>query len=58
MRAYSAQTAPVVDHYRALGRLVEVDGEGPLDAVSTRVEAAVQQLRSSTNGKKEDAAWQ
>ena len=58
MRAYSAQTAPVVDHYRALGRLVDVDGEGPLDAVSTRVEAAVQQLRSSTNGKKEDAAWQ
>ena len=45
MRAYEAQTAPVVEHYHGLGRLVEIDGEAPLDAVTKRVEQAVRQLR-------------
>ena len=27
MRAYEALTAPVVEHYRALGRFAEVDGD-------------------------------
>ena len=45
MRAYDALTAPVVEHYRALGRLAEVDGDAPLEAVTGHVEAAVQQLR-------------
>jgi adenylate kinase len=45
MRAYEAQTAPVVIHYDALGRLLEIDGEGVLDAVTARVEQAVQALR-------------
>jgi adenylate kinase len=45
MRAYEAQTAPVVIHYDALGRLLEIEGEGVLDAVTARVEQAVQALR-------------
>jgi adenylate kinase len=45
MRAYEAQTAPVVSHYEALGRLLAIDGEGALDAVTARVEQAVQRLR-------------
>ncbi|RRA49969.1 adenylate kinase [Acidipila sp. EB88] len=47
MRAYEAQTAPVVAHYQALGRLVEVDGEAALDAVTARVEQAVRHLRNA-----------
>jgi adenylate kinase len=46
MRAYEAQTAPVVEHYRALGRFEQVDGEQPVDAVTTAVMNAVRRLRS------------
>jgi adenylate kinase len=44
MRTYESLTAPVVEHYRALGRFEEVDGEQPVDAVAAAVMAAV--LRS------------
>jgi adenylate kinase len=46
MRAYNALTAPVVDHYRALGRFEEVDGEQPVSAVTAAVMNAVVRLRS------------
>lgn len=46
MRAYEALTAPVVEHYRALGRFERVDGEQPVNAVTTAVMQAVQRLRS------------
>jgi adenylate kinase len=46
MRAYEAQTAPVVEHYRVLGRFERVDGEQPVDAVTVAVMQAVQRLRS------------
>ena len=46
MRAYSALTAPVVEHYRALGRFQEVDGEQPVSAVTAHVMQAVVRLRS------------
>ena len=46
MRAYSAQTAPVVEHYRALGRFAEVDGNRPIDVVAAGIIAAVERLRS------------
>ena len=46
MRAYEAQTAPVVEHYRALGRFERVDGEQPVDAVTAAVMDAVRRLRS------------
>jgi adenylate kinase len=46
MRAYNALTAPVVDHYRALGRFEEVDGEQPVSVVTAAVMNAVVRLRS------------
>ena len=46
MRAYSALTAPVVEHYRALGRFEEVNGEQPVSAVTADVMKAVVRLRS------------
>jgi adenylate kinase len=50
MRTYESQTAPVVEHYRALGRFEEVNGDQPVSAVAAGVEAAVARLRnSSTN---------
>ena len=42
MRAYAAQTAPVIEHYRELGRFIEVPGDGPIAAI-----AAVAQHRSA-----------
>jgi adenylate kinase len=46
MRAYEAQTAPVVEHYRTQGRFETVDGEQPVDAVTAAVMDAVRRLRS------------
>jgi adenylate kinase len=44
-RVYEAQTAPVVDHYRAKSRFVEVDGEQPVGDVTAGIMAAVIRLR-------------
>jgi adenylate kinase len=46
MREYESQTAPVVEHYRALGRFEVVDGEQPVSAVTAEVMKAVVRLRS------------
>lgn len=46
MRAYEAQTAPVVEHYRALGRFLQVNGEQPIEQVTADVIEAVRRLRS------------
>ena len=46
MRTYESQTAPVVEHYRALGRFEEVNGEQPVETVAAGVMAAVARLRS------------
>jgi adenylate kinase len=45
MRAYSAQTAPVVEHYRALGRFAEVDGDRPIAEIAAGIVTAVERLR-------------
>ncbi|HEV2279331.1 MAG TPA: adenylate kinase [Acidobacteriaceae bacterium] len=45
MRTYESQTAPVVEHYRVLGRFEEVNGDQPIDAVAAAVMAAVARLR-------------
>ena len=45
MRAYAAQTAPVIEHYRELGRFVEVPGDGPIAAIAAGIVAAVERLR-------------
>jgi adenylate kinase len=46
MRTYAALTAPVVEHYRASSRFVEVDGEQPAEKVMTEILAAVARLRA------------
>ena len=46
MRAYEALTAPVVEHYRALGRFAEVDGDRPIAEIASGIVAAVERLRS------------
>ena len=46
MRVYASQTAPVVEHYRALGRFEQVNGEQPVNAVTAEVMKAVLRLRS------------
>ena len=45
MRAYAGLTAPVVDHYRDLGRFAEVDGDRPIEAIAAGIVAAVERLR-------------
>jgi adenylate kinase len=45
MRAYAAQTAPVIEHYRELGRFVEVPGDGPIAAIAAGIVASVERLR-------------
>lgn len=45
MRTYESLTAPVVEHYRALGRFEEVDGEQPVHVVAAAIQAAVLRLR-------------
>jgi adenylate kinase len=45
MRTYEALTAPVVEHYRALGRFAEVNGENSIAEVSAGIKAAVERLR-------------
>jgi adenylate kinase len=45
MRAYAAQTAPVIEHYRELGRFAEVNGDGPIAAVAAGIASAVERLR-------------
>ena len=45
MRAYAGLTAPVVEHYRALGRFAEVDGDRPIGLIAAAIVAAVERLR-------------
>jgi len=47
MRAYEALTAPVVEHYRELGRFAEVDGDRPIAAIAAGIVAAVERLRKA-----------
>jgi len=46
MRAYAAQTAPVIEHYRTLGRFAEVEGDGEIAAIAAGIVSAVERLRS------------
>jgi adenylate kinase len=45
MRAYQALTAPVIEHYRALGRFTEVDGDRPIQLIASGIVAAIERLR-------------
>ncbi|MGI8770149.1 MAG: adenylate kinase family protein [Acidobacteriaceae bacterium] len=46
MRAYAEQTAPVVEHYRELGRFLEVNGDQPVADVTAGILSAVVRFRS------------
>ena len=45
MRSYEALTTPVIEHYRALGRFAEVDGDRPIAEVAAGIVCAVERLR-------------
>jgi adenylate kinase len=51
MRVFAADTAPVVEHYRALGRFAEVDGGRDVAEVTTAIRATLQALRTLRMGK-------
>jgi adenylate kinase len=44
LRTYHEQTKPVVEHYRAAGRLVPLHGERTIDEVWTDVQEALEQV--------------
>ena len=48
MRAYAEQTAPVLEHYRELGRFAEVDGDAPVDVVTEQYPGGRGALRTDT----------
>jgi adenylate kinase len=45
MRAYGGLTAPVIEHYRSLGRFTEVDGDRPIGLIAAGIVAAVESMR-------------
>lgn len=47
MRAYETLTAPVIEHYRALGRFAEVDGDRPIEVIAAGIVATVERLRKA-----------
>jgi adenylate kinase len=47
MKTFETQTAPVVEHYRNLGRFEEINGDQPVEQVTEAIEAALKRLRSS-----------
>src|ERR1700722_1430450 len=44
MKAYDRQTLPLVDYYRAKGRLVEVNGEQPVEEVMAHAFSAIENV--------------
>jgi len=48
LKVYHQQTAPLIDYYRQVGLLVEVDGAGDIDTVSA---ALLEAAKRMTNGK-------
>jgi adenylate kinase len=47
MRSYEALTTPVIEHYRALGRFAEVDGDRSIGEVAAGIVDAVERLRAA-----------
>ena len=45
VRTYEMLTAPVVEHYRALGRFVDVNGDRPIGEIAAEIASAVDRLR-------------
>ena len=47
LEAYHSQTAPILPHYRAAGRLETLDGMQPMDVVTAEVEAVLARIKGS-----------
>jgi adenylate kinase len=47
LEVYAAQTAPLVEHYRLLRRLVEVDGMGEMNGVYSGLKQAIDAVRAA-----------
>lgn len=45
LKAYEKQTLPLVDYYRQKGRLVEVDGDRPVEEVTAAISRAIEHDR-------------
>jgi len=45
LEVYESQTRPLVDYYEARGLLVRVDAEGDIDAITARLERALERAR-------------
>jgi len=48
MRAYEALTAPVIEHYREMGRFLVVDGNRPVEEIAGDIVAEVARWRNSS----------
>jgi adenylate kinase len=46
MRTYESLTAPVIEHYRGLGRFAEVNGDQPVADVAAGIVSSVERLRA------------
>jgi len=46
LRTYETLTAPVIEHYRALGRFSEVNGDQPVADVAAGIVSSVEKLRA------------
>jgi adenylate kinase len=51
IEVYTEQTAPLIDHYRQKGLLVEVDGTQAIEAVTEDLMKAVEEDRNDLLGK-------
>jgi len=48
LKAYEESTAPLIDYYHKSGRLVEIDGEQPVDEVYERLISIIDRSESRT----------
>ena len=46
LAAYHSQTAPILPHYQALGRLATVDGMADVETVASQIEAVLQRVKT------------
>jgi len=45
LKVYQEQTAPLVEHFKQKGKLVDIDGSGGIDSVQDQMVAAIERLK-------------